>query len=119
MSNSKDIQVLRKIISHIDHTLEYCDGQSFDAFTENRMLQEACIFNVLQVGELSKAGLDPSLINRYPGIPWKQMFGMRNRIVHDYEGIRLKIIWSTISEDFPMLRKQLQEILERLQQPQA
>ncbi len=76
------------------------------------MLQEACIFNVLQIGELSKIGLSSAFTSQYPQIPWKQMYGMRNRLVHDYEGIRLKIIWSTISEDFPMLRDQLQEILE-------
>jgi len=115
MNGNKDCRVLAKIISHIDHTLEYCAGYDFDSFMENRMLQEACIFNVLQIGELSKIGLSSAFTSQYPQIPWKQMYGMRNRLVHDYEGIRLKIIWSTISEDFPMLRDQLQEILEQIQ----
>lgn len=114
MNGNKDRQVLAKIIAHIDHTVEYCAGQSFDSFMENRMLQEACIFNVLQIGELSKVGLSDAFTSQYPQIPWKQMYGMRNRLVHDYEGIRLKVIWETISEDFPMLRNQLQEIWEQL-----
>ena len=92
MNGNKDRQVLAKIIAHIDHTLEYCAGQSFDSFMENRMLQEACIFNVLQIGELSKVGLSDAFTSQYPQIPWKQMYGMRNRLVHDYEGIRLKVI---------------------------
>mgnify|MGYP004556210745 CR=1 FL=1 len=116
MNGNKDCRVLAKIISHIDHTLEYCAGYDFDSFMENRMLQEACIFNVLQIGELSKIGLSSAFTSQYPQIPWKQMYGMRNRLVHDYEGIRLKIIWSTISEDFPMLRDQLQEILAQIQE---
>ena len=49
MSNNREVQALRKLISHIDHTLEYCSGQDFDAFMNNRMLQEACVFNVLQI----------------------------------------------------------------------
>ena len=115
MNDNKDLHVLAKIIMHIEHTLEYCAGHCFESFMADRMLQEACIFNVLQIGELSKVGLSSTFIAQYPLIPWKQMYGMRNRLVHDYEGIRLKVIWSTISEDFPVLHEQLQEILNQNQ----
>ena len=47
MSNKRDRHILRKLINHIDHTLEYCEGVDFDALVNNRMLQEACVFNVL------------------------------------------------------------------------
>ncbi len=40
------------------------------------------------------------------------MYGMRNRIVHDYEGIQMKVIWDTITDDFPALRQALRTILE-------
>ena len=114
MSNDKTRQVLQKIISHIDHTLEYCEGHTFESFMASRMLQEACIFNLLQIGELSKVGLDAGFTQRYPSIPWNQMYGMRNRLVHDYEGVRLKIVWQTISKDFPPLKEQLSLILSEL-----
>ena len=78
---------------------------------DNRMLQEACIFNLLQIGELSKLGLDAGFMTSYPHIPWRQMYGMRNRLVHDYEGIRLQIVWETISTDFPSLKASLEAIL--------
>ena len=77
----------------------------------NRMLQEACIFNLLQIGELSKLGLDAGFMTSYPHIPWRQMYGMRNRLVHDYEGIRLQIVWETISTDFLSLKASLEAIL--------
>ena len=115
MSNSKTVHVLQKIIGHIDHTLEYCQGQSFDAFMDNRMLQEACVFNVLQIGELSKNALDAEVTEMYPAIPWRQMYGLRNRIAHDYEGIQLKIVWTTITSDFPALRQALQAVLNDYQ----
>ena len=111
MSSEKSRQILRKIITHIDHTLEYCQGESFESFMNNRMLQEACIFNLLQIGELSKLGLDEGFTRQYPDIPWHQMYGMRNRLVHDYEGVRLRIVWETISKDFGPLKATLESIL--------
>ena len=77
----------------------------------NRMLPEACISNLLQIGELSKLGLDAGFMTSYPHIPWRQMYGMRNRLVHDYEGIRLQIVWETISTDFLSLKASLEAIL--------
>lgn len=115
MNSEKSRQILRKIITHIDHTLEYCQGQTFDSFMENRMLQEACIFNILQVGELSKLGLDEGFTQQYPNIAWNQMYGMRNRLVHDYEGVRLRIVWETISLDFRPLKASLESILAQQQ----
>ena len=111
MSSEKSRQILRKIITHIDHTLEYCQGESFESFMNNRMLQEACIFNLLQIGELSKLGLDEGFTRQYPDIPWHQMYGMRNRLVHDYEGVRLRIVWETISKGFGPLKATLESIL--------
>ena len=111
MSSEKSRQILRKIITHIDHTLEYCQGETFESFMSNRMLLEACIFNILQIGELSKLGLDEGFTRQYPDIPWHQMYGMRNRLVHDYEGVRLRIVWETISKDFGPLKATLESIL--------
>ena len=111
MSSEKSRQILQKIITHIDHTLEYCQGETFESFMSNRMLQEACIFNILQIGELSKLGLDEGFTRQYPDIPWHQMYGMRNRLVHDYEGVRLRIVWETISKDFGPLKATLESIL--------
>ena len=62
---------------------------------------------------MSKLGLDAGFIASYPHIPWRQMYGMRNRLVHDYEGIRLQIVWETISTDFPSLKTSLEAILAR------
>ena len=66
MSNNQDKQVLRKLINHIDHTIDYCEGVDFDAFMNNRMLQEACVFNVLQIGELSRNALSVDFKNAHP-----------------------------------------------------
>ena len=107
MSGNKYEQISRKIAEHVRHTLEYCNDVSHDEFMNNRMLQEACIFNVLQVGELAARAIEYGLDQEHPEIMWRQMRGMRNRIVHDYEGVRLEIVWDTINNDFPELLKRI------------
>ncbi len=85
----------------------YCHGKTLEEFLADKMLQEACVFNVLQIGELAAKAIELGLEQEYPAIEWRQMRGMRNRIVHDYDGIRLSIVWETISKDFPELLKKL------------
>ena len=105
--NSKYDQISRKIAEHVRLTLEYCSGITHDEFLNNRMLQDACILNVLQVGELAARAIEYGMDQEHPEIMWRQMRGMRNKIVHDYDGIRLGIVWDTIHDDFPELLKLL------------
>ena len=111
MSNEKDTVIINRINERIERTIAYCKDVTFDDFERNTMLQEACVFNILQIGELSKRGLSDSLIDTHPEIPWKQLNGLRNRIVHGYEGVRLNIVWDTITEDFPSLLIQLRNMI--------
>lgn len=114
MSGHKTRQTLEKMLLRMERTLGYCAGQTFDAFQSNQMLQEACVFNFLQIGELANAGLDEAFVSAHPDLPWRQMYGMRNRIVHDYDGVRLTIVWDTITEDFPLLISKLRALLASL-----
>ena len=107
MSKDKFDQIRERICRHIQHTLDYCRDVSREDFFSNRMLQEACVFNVLQVGELAAKAIEYGIDEEHPEIEWRQMRGMRNRIVHDYEGVRLEIVWETIRNDFPELLKKM------------
>ena len=111
MSNEKDRATLQRMSERIARTVAYCQGTSFDAFEHNTMLQEACVFNILQIGELAKHGLSSVFVDAHPEMPWKQLYGLRNRIVHGYEGVRLNIVWDAINEDFPALLEQLRVLL--------
>lgn len=109
---NKNRRVLEKILGHIDSVLEYCrDCSSLQDFQSNRMLVEATVFNLMQIGELAKNSLDDDTKAQITTIPWTQIYGMRNRIVHGYSGINLSIVWDTISNDLPKLREELTAIL--------
>ena len=106
----KDLQIIEKIIKRVCTTLRYCEDETQDSFHGNTMLQEACVFNLLQIGELANH-LSSEFTAANASIPWHQMVGLRNRLVHDYDGIRLTIVWETITNDFPKLRPQLEKLL--------
>ena len=73
------------------------------------MLVEACVFNLSQIGELVRH-LDRDFIEQHSDIPWAQMRGLRNRIIHDYEGVNLMLVWEIIKYDIPTLIVKLKEI---------
>lgn len=74
------------------------------------MRVEATVFNLMQIGELAKASLSDTAKESIPGIPWKQIYGLRSRIVHGYDGVGMRIVWDTASEDIPQLCAELAAI---------
>lgn len=110
--DSKDKYILNKIYGHIMAVLEYCkEATCLEEFKENRMRVEACVFNLMQIGELAKASLSEEAKRQITTIPWKQIYGMRNRIVHGYEGVEMGIVWDTIKIDFPLLKIELEKYI--------
>ena len=108
--NDKDKYVLNKIYAHIVSVLDYsAECSNLQEFKANKMCVEACVFNLMQIGELAKTSLSEEAKCQITSIPWNQIYGMRNRIVHGYEGVEMKIVWETIDEDLPILKKELEK----------
>ncbi|MBO7520187.1 MAG: DUF86 domain-containing protein, partial [Clostridia bacterium] len=81
----------------------------YEAFSKSPLTVDACVFNLSQLGELTNK-LDKAFISGFPDVPWNEMRGLRNKIVHDYEGVNLKLVWEIVKTDLPQLKNQLQEI---------
>lgn len=110
--DSKDKQVLKKIYDHASSVLLYCkDCKSLDDFQDNSMCVEACVFNLMQIGELAKTSLSDETKSIIQTIPWNQIYGMRNRIVHGYSGVNMQIVWDVIEEDLPKMKKELERYI--------
>lgn len=110
--DNKNKQVIEKIYKHITTVIDYCNDYSdLDSFQNNNMLVEACVFNLMQIGELAKASLTDEFKAQITTIPWKQLYGMRNRIVHGYSGVDMKIVWDTICCDLPTLKTEVEKFL--------
>ena len=102
----KNKKIIQKLINYIDAILNYTNNVAYCEFSNNSMMVEACMFNLSQIGELVNK-LDEDFFSDYPEIPWFKMKGLRNRIVHDYEGVNLNLIWEIIDIDLRKLKDQL------------
>lgn len=72
---------------------------------------DATIFAISQIGELVK-NINKATMEKYPNIEWIIIKNLRNKIVHDYEGINLNLIWDIVTKDIVELREDLEEILK-------
>ncbi|NCC75648.1 MAG: DUF86 domain-containing protein [Clostridia bacterium] len=108
----KDKRVIDKIMHRIQLILQYCEGLHYEQFTQNTMISEACVFNLLQIGEMCNKDLSDELKKKYGNVPWRQIYGLRNRIVHGYDEVQLNIIWETIQDDLPILMNDFADILK-------
>ena len=112
MANRNTI-IVEGLIKYIVKVKEYSNNVDYDSFVSNTQLHEACIFNLLQMGELVTR-LDEEFILSFPKIPWIKIRGLRNRIAHDYESISIDTIWDIIQDDLEPLHMQLLLIEDRL-----
>ena len=105
--------IVEKILKCISKVLDYTKGIEYDTFINNSILVEACVFNLSQIGELANK-IDKEFENSNSSIPWRVLYGLRNKIVHDYEGVNLVLIWDIVKEDLPKLNSQLEELNQKL-----
>lgn len=101
---------IHDILRSIDKIEAYLEGFSLSQFKNNELVIDAVIRNLEIIGEASKNV--PIAVRRlHPDIPWAQMNGMRNILIHEYFGVDTKIIWHTAKKYLPSLRKQLITLL--------
>jgi len=80
-------------------------------FSLEEDIKEVVCFNLFQIGELAN-GLSVEFTKEYNKIPWKQIIGMRNRIVHGYDIINLEIVWNTATTSILVLKEYCEHILK-------
>ena len=83
------------------------------AFDASPLLQVWMVHHLLIVGEAVRA-IDPATRQRYPSVPWRQIAGMRNVLVHDYFRVNHEIVWETVEKHLPVLKAEIQRILSEL-----
>ena len=83
---SKDKLILTKILKYIGEIKLFIEGYSHEKFENDRKTINACVFNLSQIGELA-GKVSEELQNQYQDIEWRGIKALRNRIVHDYDGV--------------------------------
>lgn len=112
--NDKDyLDYLQDIVDSINETEEFTTGLTFDGFVQDRKTINAVIRSVEVIGEAAK-NISQSLRDQYSTIPWKKMTGMRDKLIHEYFGVDLEIIWDTIKKELPLLKPLLLDAIQSL-----
>ena len=96
--NVNETAILEKIKKYAIQIIQFKNNMDFIEFSNDEKTIAACMLNLSQIGELT-GRLDKNFINSHNHIPWNKIIGMRHRIVHDYEGLQMNIIWD-IKENF-------------------
>lgn len=108
----KGIRVyLEDILESIAKIEEYTTQGNFEQFEKNTEQQDAVIRRLEIIGEAVK-NLPPEVKEKYPDIPWRQIAGMRDVLIHEYAGVSLKRIWKVIIDDISPLKNTIEEMLK-------
>ena len=113
MSKERDPDFLADILEASIRAQKYISGLDYDGFMSDTKTQDAIIRTLEIVGEATKQ-LTPELRDSHANIPWKSMAGMRDRLIHDYFGVNLDIVWEVVTTDLPAIEAEIKSILDNL-----
>ena len=109
MNNLKnDAYYIGKILTDLHFIVEHMEGVTIKTLGENQVLLDSMSFRLIQIQENAKK-LTEAYKAAHNTIPWTDIAGLRNRIVHDYGNVDLDIIFSTLTDDVPWLITELEK----------
>jgi uncharacterized protein with HEPN domain len=106
---------LQDISNAMDAAEQFTQGASKKEFVEDLKTIYASTRAIEIIGEAAK-NIPKSFRDKHPEIPWRDMAGMRDKLVHEYFGIDLNVLWNTIKQDLPHLRVLMSDVFRELRE---
>jgi uncharacterized protein with HEPN domain len=113
LSKRGDRERLADMLQAIQRATTYVADMSYEDFLEDIKTQDATIRTLEILGEASK-DISSDLKTRFAEIPWRSIAGQRDKLIHNYFGVNLDIVWETITLDLPALELQVAQALAAL-----
>ncbi len=104
---------LQHILDAIALIEEYTQGIDVDGFSRKRLIQDGVIRQIEIIGEAVKH-LSPDLRAKYPSVPWQDIAGARDKLIHDYFGVDIDKVWLMREDDIPTLKSEIMQILDKI-----
>jgi uncharacterized protein with HEPN domain len=102
---------LKEILAAVESIEAFVQGMSFEEFRADDKTTRAVIRKFEIIGEATKQ-IPDSIRRQYPDIPWKDMAGMRDRLIHFYFGVDYHLVWAAIKERLSRLKEEMQKVLK-------
>lgn len=110
--NEQDRIRLKHMLDAVEEALGFAEGQERADLDANRMLMRALVKDIEIVGEAA-AKLSKEFQEAHPELPWSDIIGMRNRLIHAYFDVDLDRVWDTVQHDLPFIQEALLKMLEQ------
>ncbi|MEC3879123.1 HepT-like ribonuclease domain-containing protein [Parapedobacter sp. 10938] len=105
---------LHHILDCISRIHAYTKDVDEQAFLKDFLIQDAVIRNFEVIGEAVKK-VDSVIRKKYPEIPWKNIAGMRDKLIHDYMGVDVRAVWGVVEDILPEFGQQVKHIIDHLE----
>jgi uncharacterized protein with HEPN domain len=106
----RDDAYLLDILIAARKVLRYAEGFSWESFQKDGRTQDAVMRNLQIIGEAVRK-ISDEFRDEHPEIPWGEILGMRNRLVHEYGRIQMEKVWETVVDDVPALIRQIEPLV--------
>ena len=112
MNQSRDCRdYLEDIRNAARKALQFVEGVAYEDFLADEKTVYAVVRALEIIGEATKR-IPPDIRDRYPRIPWRSMAGIRDKLIHDYVGVNLEVVWRTLTEDLPPLLSTIERVID-------
>jgi len=114
MKNREYGDYVEDILDSMNAIEEFVKGMDFEDFKKDRKTVFAVVRGIEIIGEATK-NIPESIRDRYPDIPWKDMAGMRDKVIHEYFGVDLGVVWETATRHIPEIMSLIQKVLKDME----
>jgi uncharacterized protein with HEPN domain len=102
------------ILSALQEVEDFTGGMEYEQFAADKKTVNAVVRSLEVMGEAAKR-IPEDVRRRYPDVPWKRMTGMRDKLIHEYSGVDLEIVWGVVKTELPPVKPLIEQALRDLE----